>query len=55
MTKPLILAAKGEKTDRLPVWFLRQAGRYLPEYMEIRKNIRTLMPPDYITGLDMSS
>ncbi len=39
MTKPLILAAKGEKTDRLPVWFLRQAGRYLPEYMEIRKNI----------------
>ena len=39
MAKPLILAAKGEKTDRLPVWFLRQAGRYLPEYMEIRKNI----------------
>ncbi len=38
-TKPLIEAALGRPTKRKPIWFLRQAGRYLPEYMEIRKNI----------------
>lgn len=26
----ILKAAKGEKTDRLPVWVMRQAGRYLP-------------------------
>lgn len=38
-TKPLIETALGRPTKRKPIWFLRQAGRYLPEYREIRKNV----------------
>lgn len=31
-------ACKGESVEHTPIWLMRQAGRYLKEYMAIRKN-----------------
>jgi uroporphyrinogen decarboxylase len=35
-TKPLLRALAGEAVSRVPWWLMRQAGRYLPEYREVR-------------------
>ncbi len=37
MGKIFVDACKGLETPYAPVWMMRQAGRYLPEYMEVRK------------------
>jgi uroporphyrinogen decarboxylase len=36
-TPILLKTLKGENTDRTPIWFMRQAGRILPNYLKIKE------------------
>jgi uroporphyrinogen decarboxylase len=49
-------AARGEPVPHTPVWFMRQAGRSLPEYRKAREGIAMLescMRPDLITEITL--
>ena len=60
-------ACRGEATSRPPIWIMRQAGRYMPEYQALRKNTTflnlcktpdlaasaTLLPVDML-GIDVA-
>ncbi|KAF5274691.1 hypothetical protein FQA39_LY07082 [Lamprigera yunnana] len=36
----ILKAIRGEVPDKLPIWIMRQAGRYLPEFKKIRKEFK---------------
>lgn len=62
----MLLAARRKPVDHTPVWFMRQAGRFMPQYREIRKQHSlleicksaelsaqvTMLPIDLLPGLD---
>jgi len=53
---PLVLAARGEPVPVTPVWFMRQAGRSLPEYRALRQGIPMLeacQRPDLVQEITM--
>jgi uroporphyrinogen decarboxylase len=53
---PLLVAARGDRPDRLPVWFMRQAGRSLPEYRALREGVQMLdacFDPDLLAEITL--
>ena len=48
---------RGKKTSYTPIWFMRQAGRYLPEFREIRKKnpdfIKLCLNPDLVNEITL--
>jgi uroporphyrinogen decarboxylase len=53
---PFLRAARGEPVDRTPVWFMRQAGRSLPEYLKLREGVAMLdacMDPELVVEITM--
>jgi uroporphyrinogen decarboxylase len=51
-----VRAARGETVPHTPVWYMRQAGRSLPEYLRVREGVGMLescMNPDLVTEITL--
>src|ERR671919_1259106 len=53
---PFLLACRNQPASRVPVWFMRQAGRSLPEYRAIRgvgSILDAVQDPDLATTITL--
>ncbi len=57
MTKSLLQVTSGIRAERTPIWFMRQAGRYLPEFHEVKRRYSSFfevcMSPEAVLEITM--